>query len=455
MRLSLRTGTTARAAARLAIIDALLEADPHKMLEKKLKFSGERLNVGRLAFDLSKFERVLVVGGGKASAYMAEELERLLNDRITTGVVNVPNYQRVPRLKRITLWPASHPLPDEDGERGARKMLELADGTGKRDFVFCLISGGGSALMPLPVHGVTLRDMQDVTDLLLRSGASIQEMNCVRKHLSAILGGRLAERFHLGVVLGLIVSDVVGNDLSSVASGPTVPDKTTYEDAKRVLSAYSLWSRVPASVRGVVLRGTQGAISETPEPGSTVFRRVRNVLVGSNKEARSAAARRLQAEGYATRLFPTELRGEAREVGRDLALLGKRLLKRTRGGPPVAVVAGGETTVAVKGNGVGGRNQELVLAAAVEIDGAKGLSMVSFATDGIDGNSNAAGAFADWLTASRARDLEMDAADYLKRNDSHKFFRKLGDCVVTGATGTNVNDIAIVIMEPSPERRRD
>lgn len=417
---------------------ALEAADPSTLVGMQLKVRGGTLSAGSTSLNLDAFRRVVVVGGGKASGLMAAEVERILGDRLDEGLVVVPAYQKaLPRLRRIRFARSTHPLPSEAGAKAVKKMLRVVDEVGPGDLVVVLLSGGGSALMPAPAEGVTVKELGRTTELLLKSGADIQEANCVRKHLSLIAGGRLVGRSKGADVLTLVISDVVGDDLSSIASGPTVPDPTTYSDAERVLENRGIWRRVPASVRRTIEAGVSGAIEETPKPGDPVFERVRNVVIGSNSGACSAAKRSLEGRGYEV-VLRTEVAGESRTVGRELATLAL-----SQGARRWAAVWGGETTVTVRGKGVGGRNQEAALSAAIELKGSSGVVLIIFGTDGVDGPTNAAGAIADSTTYQRGKRVGLDAGQFLEKNDSYSFFKAIGDLVVTGPTGTNVNDVMI------------
>jgi len=438
---------TPRLHALKAMKECIREADPRRMVLRTMKLRATTLSVGGVAYDLEDYDRLIVIGGGKASALMASAVERTLGGWITSGRVIVPEYQGpVPALKRISFLKSTHPLPSSRGVRAVEQMLGIVEGVGERDIVLCLISGGGSALMPLPIEGVSLADKRSVTDMLLGSGASIQDINCVRKHLSAFKGGRLAEKLSPASVISLIVSDVVGDDLASVASGPTVPDCTTYAQAEDILTRFGLWGRVPLRVSRVLEMGAAGEIPETLKPDSKVFEKVENVLVGSNSIAMRAASGALRRLGYSVTEI-AEVQGEAREFGASLA---RAALKKRAGG---AIAAGGETVVTVKGSGKGGRNQEIALAAALEISGSKDVTVLSFSTDGIDGPTEAAGAIADGATVERAAERGMVAERQLANNDTYPLFKKLGDLVVTGPTGTNVNDVSIAITGTSVGRR--
>lgn len=434
----------------LRVMKACLRAaDPRAMVRDAIKMNGTTLEVGEREFDLDSFKRVVAIGGGKATALMASAAEGALGGRIDAGKVVIPEYQRrLPRLRRIQLLKSTHPIPSQEGVEAVESMLRVVEGPTERDLVLCLISGGGSALMPLPIEGVSLGDEQSVTRLMLRSGARIQEINCVRKHLSALKGGRLAERLAPATVVALIISDVVGDDLGSVASGPTVPDGSTFAEAKAILVGRGVWKKCPDSVRRAVENGVGGRIPETPKPGARTFERVSNILVGSNSLVRQTAVAELSKLGYSVSELP-EVQGEAREFGARLAGLAKR--RR----PGTAIVAGGETVVVVKGSGRGGRNQEVALAAATSLAGRRGITTLSFATDGVDGPTDAAGAIADGDTVRRGKELHMIAEQYLEDNNSYPFFKALKDLVITGPTGTNVNDLSVAIIRREGKSSQD
>ena len=448
-RLRLRQdGSPSRQALAEALNGALLAADPRTILKNKLRVRENELRIGTLSFKLSKFQRVLVIGGGKATAAMALETEKILDGRVTGGSVNIPAYTKPwPKSKLIRFNPASHPIPNEDGVRGVKNMLQLVGRPSQEDLVICLISGGGSALMPLPSTGILLSDKQKTTNLLLKSGAKIDEINAVRKHLSDFKGGRLAEKLYPATVLSLIISDVVGDNLESIASGPTVPDDPTYADAYKIIQEHGLWRAVPSSVRKRVQKGKEGKLPETPKKSSRIFKRVHNVLVGTNKESCQAAAHVLETKGYHSLMLSTRLQGEAREVGKVLAGICHSIREnQLPAAPPAAVVAGGETTVSIHGKGRGGRNQELVLSAASSIRGDPSILVSSIGTDGVDGPTGAAGAVADGNTVERGLRIHMDPDSYLRENNSYPFFERLNDLVITGPTGTNVNDIFIAMV---------
>jgi glycerate 2-kinase len=426
--------------ALLAVQAALEAAHPSLLVRKALRLEGDNMKVDGFSCDLKAYRQVVLVGGGKASGLMAVEAERILGRRLSRGIVIIPEYQRsLPRLRRVKFAKSTHPLPSEKGAMAVRRMLHALRDVTREDLVIVLISGGGSALMPSPLDGLTVEELDRTTSLILKAGADIKEINCVRKHLSQIAGGRLVERTAGAEVLTLIISDVVGDDISSVASGPTVADPTTFDDARRILEARKVWRKIPASVRAAIKSGMEGKIRETPKPGDPIFERVSNIVLGSNAVACSAAEKSLEASGYQVSVVGS-VTGEARAVGKRLARLAL-----TEGVGRRALVWGGETTVTVRGGGVGGRNQELALAAAIELKGSSDTAVVSFGTDGVDGSTNAAGAYADSRTCDRAEALGLDPRSFLNDNDSNTFFRALGDLVVTGPTGTNVNDVMMAL----------
>jgi glycerate 2-kinase len=424
----------------LAAGAALKAANPSVLVRKNMKRQGSKLSTRGLRLDLDEYRRIIVVGGGKASGLMAVEAAKIIGDRLDGGFIIVPDYQKdLPRVGKVRFEKSTHPLPSEKGARAVRRMLRFVDGASRGDLVVVLVSGGGSALMPAPPKGVTVEDLRLTTDLLLKAGADIGETNCIRKHLSQIGGGRLAERVKGAEVLSLVISDVVGDDLSTIASGPTVPDPSTFADARKTLEERRIWTKVPASVRRAVLEGISRKAHETPKPGSRVFEKVNNLVIGSNADACAAAKVSLESRGYRVDLR-MGVTGEARVVGRGLAALAASEVAI-----PWAAVWGGETTVSVKGKGVGGRNQEAALAAAIELRGSARVVLSFFGTDGVDGPTRAAGAVADGTTVERGMRRGLSAEEYLKDNDSHSFFKALGDLIVTGPTGTNVNDVMIAV----------
>ncbi|MEM3616329.1 MAG: glycerate kinase [Candidatus Bathyarchaeia archaeon] len=435
----------ARELALKSLEAAIKAVDPKSIIKSKLKLKGSILHVDGRVFELKKFKNIYVIGGGKASGSMAEALEEILGGKITSGLVNVPKENRH-KTSIIRLHGASHPIPDESGVEGTRKMLEIAEKAGEEDLIICLISGGGSSLMPMPRGEITIADKRQITEDLLKCGATINEINTVRKHISEFKGGWLARKAYPATILNLILSDVLGDPLDFIASGPTVPDSTTFSDAIKVLKKYNLWDNAPKSIRKILTGGEKGLIPETPKAGDEAFQKVFNVVIGNNRAASMAACETLKSEGLNTLLLTSLLEGEARHVGTVLASLAQEILASDNPvKKPAGIVAGGETTVTVTGKGKGGRNQEIALAASLKIRGLEGVVTASLSTDGVDGPTDAAGAIADGKTIARAEALGLKAEEFLANNNSYNFFFQLGDLIFTGPTGTNVNDVSVII----------
>jgi hydroxypyruvate reductase len=417
---------------------ALVSVDPATLVEEAIY--ARPLDAGEQG-------SIIVLAVGKAARGMAEGAHRALGRRIAHGVVLAPSGSSGPVPKGFEMHRGSHPLPDADGMAGARAIAETARRAGPHDRLLVLLSGGGSALLTLPDGDVSLEDLREVTRLLLLSGAPIAELNAVRKHLDQLKGGGLARIAMPARVRALLLSDVVGDPPDVIASGPVSPDPTTFADAIEVLERRGLWDQVPASVREHLVFGREGQIPETPKPGDPPFVGVQATVIGNAARAVAGAAFRARALGYDVHVHSVELAGEAREVGRELARLGRQI--RDGSGPvapPAVLLAGGETTVVVTGDGKGGRNQEVALAAALELDGIDRVLVLSLATDGVDGPTDAAGAVAVGATLRRARHLGLDARASLERNDTYRFFQQLDDLVTTGPTGTNVMDLMIVLV---------
>ena len=431
----------------MEIFQAALKAvDPVEAILRHVKRVDDGLQIGEHRFVFKDYDRILVAGAGKAGAPMARALEDLLGDNIADGVIVVKEGHGLP-LEHIRIHEASHPVPDERGIKGAEEILSLVKAAGERDLVLCLISGGGSALLVAPAEGVTLEDKQAVTRLLLACGADIHEINTIRKHLSRAKGGGLARFAYPATVVSLILSDVIGDDLNVIASGPAVPDTSTFEDTRRVLEKYDIQDRVPASVQSRIQQGLVGDIEDTPKIGDAVFQKCYTELVGTNIQALKAAGQQAEELGYQTLILSSTVEGEAREVVKVLTAIGKEV--RDSGNPlsaPACILCGGETTVTIRGDGKGGRNQEFALAAALGLDGIENIVVLAGGTDGNDGPTDAAGAMADGRTLARARTKGLDPLDYLRRNDSYHFFQALDDLVITGPTLTNVMDVYMILV---------
>jgi glycerate-2-kinase len=440
-----RLDQKARSLALGSLESALNAVDPKQIIKSKLLLKNATLHVNGYSIDLKKFKNIYVVGGGKASGSMAEALEQVLGNSITNGLVNVPRSSKN-KTDIIRLHEASHPIPDETGIEGTRRMLGMAEQAKEEDLIICLISGGGSSLMPLPRGKISIVDKRKITDALLKSGATINEINTVRKHISDFKGGWLAKKAYPATILNLILSDVVGDPLDFIASGPTVPDSTTFGDATNVLKKYGLWSRAPTSIRKVLSDGEKNLIPETPKADDEAFKRVHNVVVGNNRLASLTAQKYLKSEGLNTLLLTATLEGEARHVGVMLASIAREVYASGNPIPkPAGIIAGGETTVIVTGKGLGGRNQEIALAAMQNLKDVNGVVVASLSTDGVDGPTDAAGAIADGKTLDRAAKMELAPEKYLAQNDSYHFFSKLSDLIYTGPTGTNVNDVSVIV----------
>ncbi|MGC9165313.1 MAG: glycerate kinase type-2 family protein [Thermoprotei archaeon] len=436
---------------RKILLDTLNEAlsymDPANLIKNSVKISDNKFIVNNLELNLHKIKRIFVVGGGKAVGRMAFGIESILNDRINNGLIIVPYGSNIPTLRHIKVVEARHPIPDQNGVNGVRMMLELLKTLDEDDLVIVLISGGGSALMPLPVDGITLEEKSNLIKSLMLRGADIRELNTVRKHLSRIKGGQLARYLYPANVLSLIISDVVENPLDVIASGPTAPDPTTFSDAINVLKRYNLWEGITENVKDVLLKGVRGEIPETPKPGDPIFENVNNIIIADNSYACKVVVKILEKKGIHSVYLSSSVEGEARYVGSVIGDIvkgigkGETSLKR-----PLGLVIGGETTVTVRGSGVGGRNQELCLSAAFRIRGLKNVVLASIGTDGIDGVTDAAGAIVDGDTIDKGLTLGLDPSKYLENNDTYTFFKNLGDLVITGPTGNNMNDVIVSLI---------
>jgi len=441
--------------AALNIIEAALdEADPYRAVHRLVRISGDQLRIGRLRFALPPDRRIFLLGGGKASFPIARALEDLLGDRIEDGVV-VCKYGQQGRLAHARLFLAAHPIPDQAGLAAAREALALARRTRPGDLVFGCVTGGSSALMPYPVNGISLRHKQNVNQLLLTCGANIIEINAVRKHLSRIKGGRLAQALHpRAELINLTVSDVIGDPLDYITD-PTVPDTSTLQDACRTLDKYALWSRVPAAVRRYFKSADESA--ETPKEKDLAGRKRHDfILVPSNAVCEAAAyqARRL---GFRTMILSTMLEGESRSLGGTFAAIAREIdlnhrpLKR-----PCAIVGGGETTVTISGRaGTGGPNQEFALAAALGIEALADIVVAGLDSDGTDGPTDIAGALVDSGTHARGRQAGLELFDALMKHDVTPALTRLQDIIVTGATGTNVNDLKLMLLGPAGEGHKN
>ncbi len=441
---------------RQALLDifnaALAAVDPYNAVLKAVGFENNRLQVAGTAYDLAAFGRIIVVGAGKAAARMAQAIETLLGSQLDEGLIIVKQAHTA-RLSIIEQVEAAHPVPDAAGLSGTAGILQMLRAADQQTLVICLLSGGASALLAAPVDGITLHDKQQVTSLLLNAGASIGELNAVRKHLSMVKGGRLARAAWPAQLVTLILSDVIGDRLDVIASGPTAPDSSTFADALEVINKYALQAEIPVNVADYLKRGMAGQVPETVKEHDPCLNRTHNAIIASLTQALAAARERAVQLGLVARIVSETLQGEARDAARLLAQTARAELAVMKPGERRCLIWGGETTVTVRGGGRGGRNQELALAFALEIEGLQGVSLLSAGTDGSDGSTDAAGAMVDETTSVRARSLGLDARSYLEQNDSYSFFQNLDarsgvqHHFKTAPTGTNVMDIQIVLLD--------
>jgi glycerate 2-kinase len=427
------------------LLKAGLEAvEPGDALRGTVHRRGSILEVAGRRYDLRRYARIVVVGAGKASGTMAAAIERVVQPQLTDSLVLV-KYGDLVRTRKIKLVQAGHPVPDETGRRATNRLLGLVGGLTERDLLIVLLSGGASSLLVAPASDLTLVDKQRTTALLLRSGATIQHLNTVRKHLSVIKGGRLVAATKAQVV-SLILSDVIGDDLGTIGSGPSAPDPTTYEEARGVLKQFGLWTQVPMRVREHIVAGCRGEYSETPKPGSNLFRRVQNVLIGNNAAAVQAVERTAKRLGLRPVVLASTLTGEAKEAAKFFGAIAREITSTERPtSRPTCLISGGELTVTVRGPGRGGRAQEFALAASMEIAGLPDMWIAGFGTDGTDGPTDVAGAVVDGTTMKRAAQAGIDLGEMLLRNDSYPVLKQLRAHIITGPTGTNVNDLYLLI----------
>lgn len=434
------------------IIDAALESvDAEQAVRKYFWREGAILHAGEAVYNLNEFRKVYIAGLGKAGAAMLKAAAHVLGDLLDCGVVVVKEGHMgeaglLPHS--VEVLEAGHPVPDERSVWAAGRLLGLVDRMTSDDLLVGLISGGGSALVTAPAEGIGLEDLQNLTDLLLASGAAIEEINILRKHLDQVKGGRLAGRLNGGTAVVLVLSDVIGDSLQAIASGPFAADSSTFQDALKVFEKYHLLDKVAPSIQSILEKGMQGEIADTPKGHEVIFDRIRHIIVGSNRLAVQAALKQAEREGYNGFLLTAELKGEARQAGQSIAAVARQI--HSGAGPvqrPACVVAGGETTVTIHGKGKGGRNQELALGAVEGLAGLDGVLLATLATDGGDGPTDAAGALVSGKTWEHAVQAGLDPHSYLHENDSYSFFQALDDLIITGPTLTNANDLVIMVVE--------
>ena len=437
--------------ARAIFSKALSAVEPTKILKERIQLEKDclRIRIGdnsEKVFDLNRFDKIFLVGTGKASNSMAQAIEEIFGDRLTKGVITT-KYGHLLPLKKTKIIEAGHPIPDQKGYEAAKMILNLLKGSGREDLVIFLLSGGGSALLPFPADGIALKEKQEVTQFLLDCGADIKEINTIRKHISWIKGGWLAKWAYPSTVIGFILSDVVGDQLDTIGSGPMVPDPSTFGEAWEILKKYELLNEIAPSIRKYLQLGKEGNVEETPKPGNVVFERVHNSLIGSNILALREAEKEATSLGLNTFILSSSIEGETREAARFHTAIAKEVISSGNPIPrPACILSGGETTVTIKGKGLGGRNQEFVLAGALEISGVEKVVLLSGGTDGTDGSTDASGAVADHTTIQRAKSMGLDPRAHLDNNDAYPFFQKLGDLLITGPTQTNVMDVRILLV---------
>ena len=431
----------------LQIFKAGLEAaDAAKAVSRHLRVDGEAIEAGGRVYRLTNYRKILVVGAGKSSAQMCRALSELIGDWLYGGII-ITKYGYAVPVKKIAVIEAGHPIPDENGLRATEQVVDLLRQTTSEDLVINLISGGGSALLCSPADDVPFREKQEITRLLLRCGAAIGEINAIRKHVSKVKGGHLARLAHPSTLISLILSDVVGDSISDIASGPTAPDPSTFSECQSILNSYKLRTEKSGSIARLIDKGSAGEIEETPKPGNPIFTNVVNVVIGSNRLAVIAAKEQAETLGYYVKVIDDLAEGEATELAAAHAAVIKRIYHSGKFRRPTCVISGGEATVTVRGNGLGGRNQEFAVATALEIDGLDRVVALIGGTDGTDGPTEAAGGIVDGGTVGRAISKGLDTRDYLRRNDSYHYLQATDDLLVTGPTSTNVMDLRVFILD--------
>ncbi len=439
---------TAREKAIQIFEAAVAAVQPKRLMPAQLFIDQNRLHILDRHFFLHELPKIYIIGAGKASAAMAATAEAILGDFITAGMV-VTKYGHVLPLQKIVCMEAAHPVPDEAGIEATKKTIQLLQQAGKNDIVICLISGGASSLwIDIPDHA-TLSDVQETFNILLQCGATIEEINTIRKHLSTIKGGQLLQHAPKANWFTFIISDVPGDELSVIASGPTVADNSSFADVKNIVQKYALSNLLPASILKHINDSVKGWVNETPKPGDTIFKQVQNKIIGNNSIALRAAEKKAKEFGYRIVLVDGNMKGDAANFGKEIM----NRCKKYSGKKPACILFGGETTVKVTGKGKGGRNQQLALSALIELnkkeetDLNQQLTLLSAGTDGTDGPTDAAGAIADKEIVRLTQEKKLDAPRYLDDNDAYHFFEQTGGLVKTGATQTNVMDLVVVLID--------
>lgn len=431
---------------------ALIAVDPYQVMNQFIHRNGNKLIIGKQTYYIDQYSNIYLIAVGKASIPMTAAIISMLRDEIKNGIILTKEGHAFGNKlhtiqNKITLIEAGHPLPDERGVAGSKLIELILNATTHKDLVLCLLSGGGSALMTYPANGLTLSELVDLTDQLLQCGATINEINTLRKHVEKLKGGRLATLAAPATLVSLILSDVVGNPKDVIASGPSVPDPTTYEDALNILKHYNLLTKISPLILDHLNHGIAGIIPDTPKEGDSIFNQVQNIIIGSNQLACQAAQSTAQKLGYNSMVLTTFLEGEARQAGKFLASVGREIRSNNQPiKPPACVIASGETTVTIKGDGMGGRNLEVALGAVNDLAGLDNIILITLASDGGDGQTDAAGAVVTGSSYANAKKLKLDPNKFLAKNDSYHFFERLGDLILTGPTGTNVNDLNFLFV---------
>ena len=418
---------------------------PDNLIRSYISVKDNVLKIENLILDLATIRNIYVVGVGKASALMAQEMESILGSRISNGHI-VTKYNHSVPLKYIRNTEAGHPVPDENGIKGTEKILSIVQMAGEEDLVICLISGGGSALLTDVPDGCTLDDIKTLNNLLLKSGASINEMNCIRKHLSNVKGGLLAKAASPARIVSLILSDVIGDPLDVIASGPTAPDPTTFADAISVIKHYNLEKKIPQQILKVLRDGYENKRQETLKESSDIFLRTTNLIIGTNKLALKTAIEKAESFGYESQIITNTLEGEVVDVARYIVEMAKSM-KQIKTHRKICLLFAGEPTIKVSGSGLGGRNQHLALVASSLLKDTPDITVLSAGTDGTDGPTDAAGAVVDSDTWNKAKDLGLNIEKYINNCDSYNFFKEEGGLIITGPTQTNVMDLMVALIE--------
>ncbi len=426
----------------LELINKGIEAaNPKKAVYNAVRIVNDNIEFSNGSiFSLNNIKKLIVVGAGKATAMMAEAIEAVLGQHIFAGLINIPeNLDKKPNLKKIQYTIAGHPLVTNGSISGTKKIIELVKGLTPDDLVICLISGGGSALLELPVEGITLEDLRELFQILTEVGATIHELNVIRKHISQVKGGKLAQLIQPARVISLIISDVIGDTLDTIASGPTTPDLSTWQTAEQIINKYQIMEKLPQSIQQIIKQGLTSEFNETLKPDNSTFGNAENIIIASNTISCNAMKDYANQKGYYAIIISTEVDGEARDIGKKFAEMSLSMDNN------YVLIAGGETTVSIKGQGIGGRNQEVALAASQIIAGTKRIAFISLGSDGIDGPTNAAGALVDGYTALLGSKMHLDVKEYLENNDSFNYLLKTNNLIYTGPTGTNVMDFIVVV----------